>query len=242
MLTAVIADVHANLAALEAVLRDIDQEGAGEILCLGDSIGYGPDPEEVVREVRRRRILSIQGNHEYAIRHRSYFLRMNPDPQKSLEKHLTMLSRESLAYLTSLETVVVLDDIRLVHGCPPRSPTCYLFYPSAKMLERIFGSYPEWLCFHGHTHTLSLFKEGEPPEKGLNPDPGVYRLDPGRRYIINPGSVGQPRDPVNNHAKYLLWDREGGTVTFKAVPYDVQQTVAKLRRLHFPSFNADRLI
>ena len=243
MLTAVIADVHANLAALEAVLEEIDSLPIAEIFCLGDMIGYGPDPEEVIVALRQRNIIAIQGNHEYAILNRAYFDRMNPDPRTSLEMTLKLISPESLNYIINLEQVLVLPgSVRLVHGCPPKSTTCYLFYPSVIMLEKIFDAYPERICFYGHTHTLNFFEEGLPPEMGIEAAPGVYRLRPDRRYIINPGSVGQPRDGIDNRAKYLIWDREQDTITFRAVEYDVMRTVNKLRKLHFPDFNAERLV
>jgi diadenosine tetraphosphatase ApaH/serine/threonine PP2A family protein phosphatase len=153
-----------------------------------------------------------------------------------------MLSPESISYINSLEPVLVNNGARQVHGCPPKSPTAYLFFPSQLMLDKIFGSFPEALCFYGHTHTLNFFEEGLPPEKGLEIELGTYRLHPGRRYIINPGSVGQPRDGLNNHAKYLIWDQENELVTFRDVHYDVMRTVNRLRQLNFPSFNSQRLL
>lgn len=242
MRTAVLADIHANMAALEAVLTDIADQGVSEILCLGDSIGYGPDPGEVLAELRRLGVPSVLGNHEYAVRNPVYRTQMNADPRRSMEMTLAMLSEEDLAQIDGLEPVLTVAGARLVHGCPPKSPTCYLFYPSAQMLERLFASIPERLCFYGHTHVLSFFEEGLPPEKGMEAELGTYRLRPDRRYLVNPGSVGQPRDGINNRAKYLIWDRERGTVTYRDVAYDVQRTVNSLRRLGFPSFNAERLV
>lgn len=242
MRTALLADIHANMAALEAVLEDIAGQGVAEILCLGDSIGYGPDPGEVMAELRRQGVSSVLGNHEYAVRNPVYRTQMNPDPRRSMEMTLAMLSEEDLAQISSLEPVLTVNGARLVHGCPPKSPTCYLFYPSTQMLERLFASIPERLCFYGHTHVLSFFEEGLPPEKGMEAELGTYRLHHDRRYLINPGSVGQPRDGINNRAKYLIWDRERGTVTYRDVAYDVQRTVNSLRRLNFPSFNAERLV
>ncbi|MHB1351428.1 MAG: metallophosphoesterase family protein [Desulfobulbaceae bacterium] len=242
MRIAVLADIHANLAALEAVLEDIAGRQVSEILCLGDSIGYGPDPGEVLRELRRRGIGSILGNHEYAALNRAYLERMNPDPKRSLEMTLPLLSAEDLAWIADLEPVLVHRGMRLVHGCPPKSPTCYLFYPNARMLERFFLSFPEQICFYGHTHVLSFFEEGLPPEEGMEAELATYRLHPDRRYLINPGSVGQPRDGINNQAKYLLWDPDKGTVSFLGVPYEVQRTVNRLHQLGFPEFNAQRLV
>ena len=242
MRIAVISDVHANQAALDAVLEDIRTEQVSEIISLGDNIGYGPDPEEVIRDLRMHKVLSIQGNHEYALINPRYFFQMNPDAKKSLEMTRNMLSEESLAYARGLEQVVIHHGARLVHGCPPKSQTAYLYYPSKDMLEKIFNSFPEKICFYGHTHTLNFFEQGQPPKKGLDVSPGIYHLRDDRKYIINPGSVGQPRDGINNHAKYLIWDLEQGTVTFKAVAYDVMRTVNKLRVLNFPEFNATRLL
>jgi len=239
---AVIADVHANLAALEAVLADIQSENISEIISLGDNIGYGPDPEEVLIELQKQKITSVMGNHEYALINNHYFSRLNPDPRKSLEITKPMLSLQSLAYSQNLEKVIIRHGVRLVHGCPPRSLTAYLYYPSMNMLEKIFASYPEKICFYGHTHTLNFFEQGRSPGQGMDVTLGTRKLHEECNYIINPGSVGQPRDRINNHSKYLIWDLEASIVTFKAVQYDVMRTVHRMRSLHLPSFNADRLL
>jgi len=240
--TAVLADIHSNLAALEAVLTDLRVEGISDIVTLGDNIGYGPDPDEVTQKLIKLQAISIQGNHEYALRNPVYYLRMNPDPQKSLDLTRVMLSAESLAYAFGLQPVIIHQGARLVHGCPPKSQTAYLFSPSNKMLDKLFTSFQENICFYGHTHTMNFFEEGKDPILGQNILPSTRYLENGRKYLINPGSVGQPRDGLNNHAKYILWDRELGSVTFKEVEYDVMQTVNKLRALNFPAFNATRLL
>lgn len=242
MRIAVISDIHANMAALDAVLGDIDSQEISEIICLGDTIGYGPDPEEVINELRMRNILTIMGNHEYAAINKEYFRCLNPDPKKSLELSLPMLSEKSIGFIHSLPPLLIHGGVRLVHGCPPKSPTAYLFFPSQTKLEKIFNSFPENLCFYGHTHTLNFFEEGLPPEKGMDMQPGTYRISPKKRYIINPGSIGQPRDGVNNKAKYLIWDKLQEVVTFREIQYDVMRTVNRLRQLGFPPLNADRLL
>jgi len=230
------------MAALEAVLADIRAEGITDIVTLGDNIGYGPDPEEVTRELIRIRAVSIQGNHEYALRNPVYYHRMNPDPQKSLDLTRTMLSAEGLAYAFGLQPVVIHHGARLVHGCPPKSQTAYLFSPSSKMLQKIFTSFSEKICFYGHTHLVNFFAEGGDPDPEQNIPPAILHLENGRKYLINPGSVGQPRDGRNNYAKYIIWDREDGSISFREIAYDVMRTVNKLRRLHFPAFNATRLL
>lgn len=242
MPTAVIADVHANLAALEAVLSDLGQSNISEIICLGDMIGYGPDPEEVLTELRKQNIIAVMGNHEYALLNAGYYRRLNPDPKSSLDINRAMLSEDSLAYCRTLKTVLTHQGARLVHGCPPRSQTAYLYYPNTDKLSKIFASFSEQICFFGHTHNLSFFELGKPPEKSLAPLLGHHKLRKTKRYIINPGSVGQPRDNINNHAKYLIWDQDESAVIFKSVQYDVTRTVNKLKQNHFPSFNAERLL
>jgi len=239
---AVLADIHSNMAALEAVLSDIQNEGVSEIVSLGDNIGYGPDPEEVLVELRKQNVISVMGNHEYGLINDQYFRKINPDPRKSLEINRSMLSKQSLTFCKNLEKVIIYHNVRLVHGCPPRSQTAYLYYPSTDKLNKIFASFPEKICFYGHTHTCNFFEQGKSSKEGLEITLGTYQLQSNRNYIINPGSVGQPRDGINNHAKYLIWDREESTVEFKGIQYDVMKTVNKLRKLHYPSLNADRLL
>ena len=242
MRTAVLADIHANLAALEAVLAEILAERISDIVTLGDNIGYGPDPEEVTQELIRLGLTSIQGNHEYALFNPDYYFKMNPEAKKALDITRTLVSEESLAYAFGLKPVIIHHGARLVHGCPPRSQTTYLFSPSNKMLDKLFKSFPEQICFYGHTHIINFFEEGKDTLLGQHITPATLPLEKGRKYLINPGSVGQPRDRHNNHAKYLIWDREQGSVTFRDVEYDVMKTVNKLSMLEFPAFNATRLL
>ena len=242
MRTAVLADIHGNLAALEAVLADIQTEGIFDIVSLGDNIGYGPDPEEVMQELIKLQVISIQGNHEYALCNSKYYLRMNPDSKKSLDMTRAMLSEESLLYIPELLPMITHHGARLVHGCPPKSQTAYILSPSNKMLAKLFASFPEKICFYGHTHTMNFFEEGKDTVLGQDIFPATLYLESGRKYLINPGSVGQPRDGLNNFAKYIIWDRKHGSVTFRGVEYDIMKTVNKLRQLGFPGFNAARLL
>jgi len=242
MKIAVVADIHSNFNALEAVLTDIKEKGADDIVSLGDNVGYGPQPEEVVQRLLSKNVQSIQGNHEYAMVNPAYFKKLNPIPQRSLEITLKMLSKQSHSFCTGLSRILIKYGARFVHGCPPKSPTSYLFRVSKKKLSKLFSSYPEHICFFGHTHTPAMFDNVSDPDKCDEIEFNVYQLDSDKRYLINPGSVGQPRDGINNKAKYLIWDTSLNTITFKAVSYDVMDTVNKLRNLGFPAFNAGRLL
>jgi len=241
MKIAIIADIHANHAALEAVLNDVSQRNIDEIISLGDNIGYGPDPQQVVTTLQDAKIVSILGNHEYGLQSELYLKRLNPDPQKSLILNRDLLSPAGLSYCQALQPLLFRHGARFVHGCPPKSYTAYLYRPRQHKLERLYHGFTEQLCFFGHTHAPTIFKGAERIRE-VELYKGSFQLEPKFRYIINPGSVGQPRDNVNNRAKYLIWDPQEGTLVFRAIAYNVAATVEKLRRLGFPDFNAERLL
>lgn len=242
MRLAILADIHGNFRALEAVLADLARIGADEVVSLGDNIGYGPEPEEVVRTLRQHGVVSVMGNHELALISCSYHQRMQESARVSLTLTRDLLSADSLAWLAQLPPVRMHRGIRLVHGCPPDSMTVYLFSPSANRLARLFAAYPEWLCCAGHTHGLDLFESDcrtQPFQRKLGL--GRHQLDPATRYILMPGSVGQPRDSISRQAKYLLWDTESLIAEVRAVAYDVATTIRLLEERHFPAVNGRRL-
>ncbi len=242
MRLAIIADIHGNYQALQAVLVDIEAAGVDEIISLGDNIGYGPQPAEVVRTIQDRNIISILGNHELGLLSKSYFNRLNPSPRESLAITRSLLDDQALAWIQTLPIVLIRYGVRFVHGSPPQSVATYLFSPSDNRIQRLFATFQERVCVVAHTHTLeyfSLTKAGvDKRELGIE----TFSLRAEDRYIIIPGSVGQPRDSINNHAKYLIWDMETDELEVRAVPYDVKTTVRLLKEKHFPIFNARRLM
>lgn len=244
MRIAIVADIHGNWQALQAVLADITTQGVDEISSLGDNIGYGPEPEEVVQALRQHGVVSVMGNHELALISRSYYRRMHAVARDSLDCTEALLSPAARSWLAALPPFRLCHGARLVHGCPPHSMTIYLFAPSAVRLQRLFAAYPEPLCFAGHTHALAIFRNSQ--EQGETPSPEKYRigvktLDRDARYIIMPGSVGQPRDSFNRKAKYLIWDTAAQTIEVRALAYDVQTTIRLLGERRFPATNASRL-
>ena len=242
MKIAVISDIHANLEAFRRVLADIDTQQVDEIISLGDIIGYGPDPEEVIGLLRERDIPSVMGNHEYALSVKSYFRRLNPQARESVSISRKIFSDEIIEYLTSLEPVIVDPgaDCRFVHGCPPDSTTTYILDPSEKRLAKIFTSFSEKICFAGHTHDLVLFTlAGRKPETRRLKE-GVITLAPESRHIVMVGSVGQPRDG-NNNAKYVVWDTDRGTIEVRFIPYAIAVTPKNILKKGLPEYNATRL-
>jgi len=238
---AIVADIHGNYRALDAVLADIAQNKVDRIVSLGDNIGYGPEPEEVVRSLQGYRVQSVMGNHELALVSRSYFNRLHANARQSLDLTRSLLSPDSLRWLEALPPVRCCHGARFVHGSPPQSMTVYLHNPTDTRLMRLFASYAERFCFAGHTHAFGWYELAatgiQRHEVTLKP----ATIDRERRYLILPGSVGQPRDTLGWQAKYLLWDQRAATMEVRAVEYDVQTTIHLIKERGFPVINAKRL-
>ena len=241
MRLAVISDIHGNTDAFVRVLADADLSRVDEMVCLGDVIGYGPEPNEAIRMVRERNIPTVMGNHELGVVKRDYLNLLNPIACQSLLITIKMLSGESLNFVNGLETSLVSYNSRFVHGFPPDSPTVYMFEISNVKMKNIFGQYKERLCFTGHTHNPEIVEfDGDFVVRTLLKR-GVTNLDKDKRYIINAGSVGQPRDG-DNHAKYLIWDTSDDTIEVKYVSYDIESVANKIIKAGLPELNARRLM
>ena len=238
MLVAVLSDIHGNIEALEAVWQDMAPLSIGRVVCLGDVVGYGPNPEEAINFVREREVLCCMGNHELGIVNATERAWFNETAQKGLGLTANLLSSESLRYMATLPRFVCLAGARFVHGFPPDSVTTYLFQVDEDEISAWFER-GEALTFVGHTHELEMVsRDGS----------GVRRRDLVRERfvldqtpcIVNAGSVGQPRDG-NNNAKYLLWNTQTGMIEVRFVPYDIERTVDKIRKRGFPEYYATRL-
>lgn len=236
----VISDIHGNLEALQAVLSDIDRLGLDTVVCLGDNIGYGPEPDQVLTLLRSRDIPSLMGNHEWGLVDEKSLFWFNPQARCSLLQNKQLLSDDSLAYLKSLPVNMFFDDCLLVHACPPDSIKTYLFEISPAQFSEIFLEMEHDLCMVGHTHDLVLVSYTSGQVKMAPLVEGVQTLDKKGKYIVNVGSVGQPRDG-NNNAKYVIWDSETRTLEVRFVPYNIRKTAEKIMALGLPRINADRL-
>ncbi|MEN8256988.1 MAG: metallophosphoesterase family protein [Thermodesulfobacteriota bacterium] len=242
MLLAILSDIHGNYQALQAVLADIDGHDVDLIYTLGDNIGYCPQPEEVVQALMARDARSILGNHELALKSKSYLKRLNFVVQDSLALTRKLMGPETIAFSTSLPSFRVENNTRFVHGCPPESVTTYLQNPSPTRLERTFATYPEQYCFYGHTHAFGRYLSDGKRYWAEKAEIGQVLLNDMWRHINNVGSVGQPRDGKGNSAKYGLWNTESNSLEIRALEYDVAETVALLKKLGFHASNASRLL
>jgi predicted phosphodiesterase len=241
MRVAIISDIHGNLDAFEQVLDDIDHSDIDAVVCLGDNVGYGPEPEQVIRQVRKRNIPCVMGNHERAVSDCTHLDRFNPTARKSLQKTMTMLSEESFNYIRKMKSSLVIYQSRFVHGFPPDSTDTYLFQVADDILDQTFRKMKERLCFVGHTHELKLIGfDGKVSQRIPLKEGIVTHLDNDRKYIINVGSVGQPRDG-NNNAKYVIWNTSEDSLEVRFVPYDIAAVVGKIIAAGLPKVHADRL-
>lgn len=233
MSIAVISDIHANLEALEAVLADIDQRGVEQIVCLGDIVGYGPNPLECLDLVMERCQWALMGNHDFAVLYEptsfntsaeqaSFWTRQQferePDPSRQ---------RRRWEYLGSLLIRQRYLDAMWVHASPRRPINEYIFPDDAMTaptkMQQIFDRI-EHRCFCGHTHVPGVFTD-EPdfyPPQDLG---GSYKFSDSEKCIVNPGSVGQPRDR-DPRASYAILRED--RVEFVRVEYDIQAVVDKV--------------
>ncbi len=156
MRIAIVSDIHSNLTAFQEVLADIDRSRVDRIVSLGDNIGYGPEPEEVLELIRARTIHSIMGNHELGIADPSCLSWFNNSARRSLEINRGLLSSVSIEYIRTLAPAYALDQCLFVHGFPPDSVTTYLFEVSDMHLRKVLSTMAQELCFVGHTHDLQL--------------------------------------------------------------------------------------
>ena len=237
---AVISDVHGNLDALEAVLADIDGAGLKDVYSLGDNIGYGPQPEEVLHRLWEKNIPSVLGNHELAVVEPKRLGWFNPVARKSLLKTAEMMSPAARMRISRWPRYRVNHGLRFVHGFPPDSAYTYHFEidPQGKLQE--LARSKEWLCFIGHTHDLTLIASDGEHLREEDLDRGLTALDTRNRYMICVGSVGQPRDG-NKNAKYVSVDTETATIDVRFVEYDIDRVARKIIAAGLPKVHANRL-
>jgi predicted phosphodiesterase len=240
MRVAVISDVHANLYALEAVLAEIDREPPDAIWCLGDTVGYGPRPNECCDLVRERADLVLTGNHDLlSLGSAEVALgEFNPEAAEASRWTAEQLSDASRRFLEPLKPTAEVEGAQLFHGSP-RDPVWEYVLTELIALESLTLTYAP-LVLVGHTHVAtSLVLNGERLEGGVAPDGTEARFDE-HRCLLNPGSVGQPRDG-NADAAFLDVDFGAKRAKFRRVPYPVARTQQEIRERGLPDSLAERL-
>jgi predicted phosphodiesterase len=247
---ALIADLHANLEATEAVLADIDAQGLKEIVCLGDIVGYGPDPDKVVDLVRTRVKTVIAGNHDWAVINKA--MGFNTAARDVIEYTRDMMepkfyqlfgkTRERWHFLESLPDLIEQDGLQFVHGSLRERLMEYTFGDRHRLynpgqLDDLFTRVQK-ICFYGHTHFPVVIRDDKKCWYPFEPDT-AFSPEPGRKYLCNVGSVGQPRDG-DPRSCYAIYD--GKTISYRRVVYDVETTRTKILAIDsMEQYLADRL-
>ena len=234
----VISDIHANLTALDTVLEDAGDVDA--VWCLGDLVGYGPDPNECIERVQSLpNLICLLGNHDAATINQINIDSFNPEARHSIEWMQSEMTQDHFDYLRALPTMVIEEQVTLAHGSP-RSPV-FEYLLDNQLATENFNYFSTPLCFVGHTHLPSQFHlaDGRQMAKLTIPKANSsFILEP--RTIINPGSVGQPRDR-DARAAYSLFDPEENRWNYRRIPYDIGAVQDRMIDAGLPDRHIHRL-
>ncbi|MCR5413312.1 MAG: metallophosphatase family protein [Kiritimatiellae bacterium] len=226
MKVAVISDIHANLDAMRRVLADASREGVEKIACLGDIAGYGPMPKETVDLAKSRCDLVIAGNHDDAVSGRGSgeaFIDLAAD---AVKRHRAALGADDIAWLKSLPYSASCAEAMFVHG-DATDPQRFLYILDEQGAAANFASVDFKLLFVGHTHEPCIFVTGRSGNV-YKTAPQDFTIEAGKRYIVNPGSVGYPRDSGGIcRSSYVIYDTEERTVRFRFLPFSVASVMQR---------------
>ncbi len=237
---AIIADIHANLAAFVAVLDDIKRGGGvEEMWCLGDVVGYGPDPHQCIELLRQYNHVCVAGNHDWAAIGKIDTTQFNPEAAVACHLTAQQLTPEDVAYLENLPLVIEKNDFTLVHGSP-REPIWEYLLSTSRAKEN-FAYFQSQFCLVGHSHVPLVFKySGTGACSASQLSANIKLLLGKERLIINPGGVGQPRDG-DPRASYAIYDSQVRTVRLYRIPYDIDATQVRMVKQGLPMRLVTRL-
>lgn len=238
MLQAILSDIHSNLEALRAVLEAADSAGADDIVCLGDVVGYGADPVEVIALVRERASAAVIGNHDVAAIERGAEDGMNEWARAAAVWTREQLDADAVEFLSALTLTATAGNALLVHASPT-APADWEYLTTERGASVAFRSFDEPICFVGHTHVPDVFEEVDGLARVAEKAEGS--LLPERRYVVNVGSVGQPRDG-DPRACFALFDPSERELRLVRVAYDVEAARNKIVAAGLPVQLGDRLL
>jgi predicted phosphodiesterase len=216
----VISDIHGNLPALEGFISLWDDLGIERAVCLGDLVGYNPWPNECIATVREREIPAIMGNHDRVAAGIEEPDNFNAAARRAILWTRERLTDENRGWLSGLpERLLINDDIMLVHGSPS-NPNEYIFTidSAAYNIEYMAQQFSASTCFFGHTHSVAVYAYASGKITLL--EGPTIKIEEGKQYLINPGSIGQPRDG-DPRAAFLIFDDAEKVIEFYRYPYDI---------------------
>ena len=240
---AIFSDIHGNIDALEAVLVDIEQFPVKGFFCLGDTVGYGPEPALCVQRIMDTCAVSVLGNHEAML----FLTEKIPDEdwdisiRKPLQLANGQLTKAQKSWLYAQPITADIDPITLSHASL-NEPAEFNYIKEETEAEAHFAAQTTFISFNGHTHVPLIWEEN--PEtyacRPLKPSEKPTLLNARKRYTVNVGSVGQPRDD-DPRACYVLYDFERRLLIYRRVAYDISRAQARFKKAGLPAHNAARL-
>lgn len=239
MRLAVLSDIHANLAALDAVLADLDSlSPVDELWVCGDIVGYGPQPNEVIERLHERGARAVMGNHDGAALGQVDITWFNDAAAAAIRWTADVLDGDSREYLAALPERRLGPDLTAVHGSP-RDPI-WEYVSSPAVAAANMAAFATEVCLFGHTHYPVIYAQADLDVIEAVGKAGQPARLPAGRLMLNPGSVGQPRDG-NPASSYLVLDRSVGTAEFRRVRYDIGQTQGLMQEAKLPTWLVERL-
>ncbi len=236
---AIISDIHSNLEALDVVADDIRQHSVDIVVCLGDIVGYGADPQPCVRMLRNLMAAygnqtPVMGNHDNAVAN-GIFEGFSGHAKQAIEWTRDRLTKEEKSWLGTCPFQIRDDNVMFVHASP-YYPQAWHYIVHVDQAQAQFNFFNGDVCFIGHTHRPFVFQDGETK---FTPRESHF-LSPTKKTLVNVGSVGQPRDE-DNRASYVIYDRDSGLVTVRRLQYDYASAAAKIIAADLPEVLAKRL-
>ncbi|MCX6004731.1 MAG: metallophosphoesterase family protein [Chloroflexi bacterium] len=236
----IVADIHSNLEAFQAVLDDVKNNYAGfdRLWCLGDVVGYGPNPSECIKLLREFDFVCVCGNHDQAAVGKIDITDFNADAASANEWTAQQISEEDTQFLIDLPEVVIESEFTIVHGSP-RAPV-WEYITSAVSAMEGFRHFETRYCLVGHTHVPFVFEQDEVVVNEGYLGNGDMLVLGEHRLIINPGGVGQPRDR-DPRASYAVYDSDNQSIYQCRISYDIAVTQEKMEEAGLPDFLISRL-
>jgi predicted phosphodiesterase len=233
----IISDIHGNWEALKAVLRSCEEEGVRAFFCAGDVVGYGANPLECINELNNIRAQTVTGNHDQAVCGKLEMEELNPMAAQAACWTQDHLGKEARTWLHELPLVYTCEEFLMAHGSL-NAPEKFIYIKDLDMARDTFYLMDKPLCFLGHTHVAQVIVQGK--DKIAYLDSSSFEVDPRHKYVVNVGSVGQPRDG-NPSAAYCIYDPDLNRVTIKRVAYDIKAAQARIIEAGLPEYLAQRL-
>lgn len=235
---AIFSDVHSNLEAFQSVLQEIEKLYVVKRLFLGDIVGYGANPNEAIDMLKGAADVILAGNHDFAVIDMTDIENFNPHAKDAILWTRSVLTSPHEEFLKGLPVNTVVDSITLAHSSPKEPEMWHYIFNIFDAIEN-FEYFNTNLCFIGHSHHPVVIERNSEGKTNASKDQ-LIQLNGTSKYIVNVGSVGQPRDR-NPQACFVIYDSTNMTIEFKRVPYDIASAQAKMRKEGLPDYLIERL-